>query len=73
MWLQPLRNPKDEVWYSLQPMGKNTIGNIIKDMYKRAGLGGRHTNHSVRRTAISSALERGVHETRLMQVRNRKI
>lgn len=68
MYLQPLRKPKDDVWFSCQPLGKNTIGNIVRNMYKNAGIGGRHTNHSARRTMIRSVLEEGVHETRLMQV-----
>ena len=71
MYLQPLRKKstkEDDVWYSLQALGKNKLGSIIKTMYKEAGLTGRHTNHSARRTMISNSLEKGFHETRIMQV-----
>ena len=73
MYLQPLRKPKEEVWYGSQPLGKNSIANIIRQMFETAEIGGRHTNHSVRRTMVSTALESGIHETRVMQVRGRPL
>ena len=48
-YLTPLRKPKEDVWYSVTPMGKNKIGTICKQMFAAAGIPGRKTNHSARR------------------------
>ena len=68
MFLQPLGRVTTNTWYSRTPLGKNTLAKMVKTMYSEAGLGGRHTNHSVRRSMIESALDNGIHETRIMQV-----
>ncbi|CAG2184985.1 unnamed protein product [Mytilus edulis] len=35
-------------WYSMQPMGKNKLGELIKVMSEKGGLTGRKVNHSAR-------------------------
>ena len=42
------------IWFKDQPMGKNTIGDIAKNMSHAANLGGRKTNHGGRRTALTT-------------------
>lgn len=53
------RHP-EKAWYVNQPMGKNTIGNIVKVMCEAGGIQGRKVNHSARKTAISSLVHAGV-------------
>ena len=60
------------LWFKQSPMGKNTLGLLCRSMCERAGLTARHTNHSVRRTAVSNLLERGVHETKVQQLSGHK-
>ena len=54
------RKPDDEVWYMRSPLGKNEIGKFLSTAAKNAGLQGRVTNHSVRKTCISRLLDADV-------------
>ena len=72
MYLTPRRKIVDEEWYMTTPMGKNTLGKICKDMFQKAGISGRFTNHSARRTAVSTLLGKNVHETKVQQLSGHK-
>ena len=50
-YLKPLQKPKNECWYSNQPVGNNKLGTTISRMCKDAGIPGYHTNHSLRALA----------------------
>ena len=54
------RKPDDNVWYMRSPLGKNEIGKFLSTAAKNAGLQGRVTNHSVRKTCISRLLDADV-------------
>ena len=47
-------------WYKSSPMGVNTLGSIMKVMCGAAGVEGRKTNHSVRKTAISKLMHSNI-------------
>lgn len=74
MYLQPLlpNQIKSDVWYKMQPLGKNSIGAIMREMSVAAGLSGRHTNHGGRRTMITNALDEGIDESKVMQLTGHK-
>jgi hypothetical protein len=40
-------------WYMDQPLGKNTLGNMLKTICKQSGLNYIYTNHSLRATSIT--------------------
>lgn len=61
------RKPAGNSWYVSQPMGKNTLGNIIKLMCEEAGIQGRKVNHSVRKTAITTLVHAGILPTLVQQ------
>eukprot|EP00105_Crassostrea_gigas_P046736 XP_019930884.1 PREDICTED: uncharacterized protein LOC105348291 isoform X2 [Crassostrea gigas] len=65
------RHP-EKAWYVNQPMGKNTIGNIVKVMCEAGGMQGRKVNHSARKTAISSLVHAGVPPTIIQQLSGHK-
>ena len=68
-YLHPLANPKNpHVWYSYQPTGIHPLGKIIGKMCKAAGIGGRHTNHSLRSTAATRMYQYGLEEHQVAQV-----
>ncbi len=46
-------------WYINAPVGKNKIGDFLKDICKLAGLSTIYTNHSIRATAINALLRGG--------------
>ena len=69
------RKATDAVWYKNSPLGKNEIGKLLTKAAQNAGLPGRVTNHSVRKTCISRLLDSDVPEiyvTQLSRHRNLK-
>lgn len=52
-YLTAIPKPSTEIWFKRQPLGKHPLSKFMKEMSKAAGLDGRFTNHSVRRTMIS--------------------
>ena len=54
------QKPDDDIWYVGSPLGKNEIGQFLSTAAKNAGLQGRVTNHSVRKTCISHLLDADV-------------
>ena len=48
--------PSAECWFQRQPMGKNSLGTMMKVTAEKAGIKGKFTNHSTRRTSISQLL-----------------
>lgn len=53
------RRPDDPIWYSRAPLGKNTLGSMVKTACEEAGITGRKTNHSTRKTCVKRALSAG--------------
>ena len=70
-YLQPLqRCPSDPTkpWFSKQPMGRNKLGQMMKNMGVQAGLSKMYTNHSLRAFGASKMFQQGVPE-KLIQER----
>lgn len=53
------RKEGSDIWFSAAPLGKNTLGNLMKTGCEAAGIPGRHTNHSVRKTSVKRMLDAG--------------
>jgi hypothetical protein len=70
-YLQPLRKPSGDVWFSTQPLGKNAISSLAKRMSEAAGLE-KKTNHSGRKTAVQTLLRAEVPPTSVMQLTGHK-
>ena len=62
------RKAADSVWYKKGPLGKNEIGKLLTKAAQNAGLSGRVTNHSVRKTCISRLLDSDVPENYVAQL-----
>ena len=63
LYLRPLDQPRNDVWYSLQPIGERTINTFMKELAKRGGLdytNKRFTNHSVRKITVRKLQKAGV-------------
>ena len=67
-YFRPLEkiNPS-KPWYSVQPLGRNTLSSMMKTISKEGGLLGNITNHSLRAYAASEMFQKGVPETLIMQ------
>lgn len=57
----------ETVWYTANPMGKNTLREILPKVAELAGIEGKITNHSVRKTSCSNNLHADVPPTRVQQ------
>ena len=59
-------------WYLDAPMGVNRIAKIMSRTAARAGVTGKVTNHSVRRTMLTQLYQRGVPPTMIAQLSGHK-
>ena len=67
-YLRPLANPRSNCWYTCQPIGKNTLANVVSEIAKKAGIDGRVTNHSLRATAASRLYNENYDEQLICEV-----
>ncbi len=69
-YLQPLasvpENPQ-KPWFSSVPVGRNTLGKMVKDICAQGKIVGNKTNHSLRATGASSMFQAGVPEKIIQQ------
>ena len=59
-YLAAIPKPSSEIWYKRQPLGKHSLAKFMKEMCKAAGIEGHFTNHSARRTMISTLRKENV-------------
>lgn len=52
LFQRPSTKPNALRWYDSQPMGHNTIGNLMSKLSEKAGLAVLYTNHSLRATSV---------------------
>ena len=53
-------------------MGLNTLGNLIKEAALKTGLGKRVTNHSMRKTTVTTLSRAGVPPQKIMKITGHK-
>ena len=53
-YLAVMKNPKTHIWFKKQPLGIHSLGSLMKNMALVANLPGKRTNHSARRTMITT-------------------
>ena len=66
-YLQPLKSPTSDCWYSSKPLGHNTISKTISRLCSEAGITGYKTNHSLRATAATRLYQSGIDEQLVME------
>lgn len=71
-YLGIVRQVKDGIWYLRQAMGKNTLSEYVKTMCVEAGVQGRKTNHSARKTTVTALAHEKIPPTQIMQVSGHK-
>ena len=50
------------MWYYSKPMGRETLGNVVKKIMTKAAFEGHFTNHSLRRSSANWLYQSGVPE-----------
>ena len=61
-YLQPLRKPTQQLWFSREPLGHNKLSHMVSKMCSDAGIEGFHTNHSLRATSATRLFSAGADE-----------
>ena len=59
LYLQSLKKPRPNCWYSSTPIGINNLRKVVSTMLRDAGLNGFFTNHSLRRTCATRLFQSG--------------
>ncbi|XP_078363476.1 uncharacterized protein KIAA1958-like [Oculina patagonica] len=69
-YLQPIVNPKGEIWYKNQRLGINSLGKLLKEIGEKAGLNEEKNirNHSARKTMLNDLCEANVPSYRIIQL-----
>ena len=49
-------------WFTAIPVGKNSLGKVVSEMFCAAGIKEKKTNHSLRAAGVSQSFEAGVDE-----------
>ena len=62
----------DLVWYYPTPMGHNTLGSLLKNACEAAGIQGKKTNHSLRKTTVKALQKAGVAAHKICQMTGHK-
>ena len=60
---------KGDIWYYATPMGENTLGKLLKNACQRAGIPGKKTNHSLRKTTVKTLQRAKIPPHKIMQVK----
>ncbi|KAK3705275.1 hypothetical protein QZH41_000076 [Actinostola sp. cb2023] len=71
-YLTPLRNPSGHQWFKRMPLGVHSLGNFMKNMAQAVKLPGKHTNHSARRTMITTLRHENVSPLDISQLSGHK-
>ena len=61
-YLRALHKLKGDVWYYRRVMGRESLGNVVKNITRKAGFEAHFTNHSLWRSFATRLYEGGVPE-----------
>ena len=62
----------DKVWFNRQPIGKNTICQLMKRISEAAELSRTYTNHCIRATSITAMNAAGIEGTNIISITGHK-
>ncbi len=72
MWLSINQNQNAQSWFKDAPLGKNSLAKFMKQITDHAGLVGKYSNHSLRRTMCTNLLHAGVAPNTIAQLSGHK-
>ena len=61
-YLRTLPKPNGNIWYYIKAAGRETLGNVVKNIMTNAGYKGHFTNHSLRRSCATRLYDAGIPE-----------
>ena len=65
---RPARKPTHNHWFDNMPLGKQTLGNMLKNICKTVGLEKIYTNHCLRATTAVALARKGVERSAIKHV-----
>ena len=71
LYLRPLDTPRQDTWYSLQPVGVRTIDTYMRKITSLAGLNStnkKFTNHSMRKTTVRKLQKAGISNDKIAAI-----
>ena len=71
LYLRPLDSPRQDTWYSLQPVGVRTIDTYMRKITSLAGLkctNKKFTNHSMRKTTVHKLQKAGISNDKIAAI-----
>ena len=73
-FLTPIKKytQEDPTWYFNTPLGKNSLGQLMKKACVNAGIPGKKTNHSLRKSTVAELTEAGVPATKIIKITGHK-
>lgn len=63
---------KNNIWYYKTPMGVNTLGSLLKTACNAAGIEGKKTNHSLRKSTVAELSNAGVPPHKIIKITGHK-
>ena len=66
-YLQPKQVATDGCWFSIRPLGHNSLGKTVACLCKSAGISGFKTNRSLRATTATRLHQSGIDEQLIME------
>ena len=70
--LATANSPNENAWYKNQPLGIHSLSKFMKTMAVNAGLHGRKTNHSARKTMVTRLVQSNIHPLHVAQLSGHK-
>ena len=59
-------------WFKNAAVGKNKLGDMMKEMAKESGLNGKFCNHTARKTSLTNLLQAGLPPTMIKRISGHK-
>jgi hypothetical protein len=74
LWQRPRESytENDAVWYTKQPLGKDSLSSFMSKLSKSCGLSKIYTNHSLRATGTSILFKRNFADSQIMVITGHK-
>jgi len=63
---------EENVWYTKEVLGKNTISSIMKGLSQKAGLSKPYTNHCVRASTVTTLYQAGIDTQQICSITKHK-
>ena len=64
---RPACTVDDAIWFTALPIGRNTLGKMVREICEDGKIQGKKTNHSLRATGVSDIFQAGVPEKMIQE------